>query len=185
MNTTAALRLFANELDAEELTGPMTAAHERRAIEAERPARILLAEDDTEMRSMLASALRADGYEVVEAHSGLALLEEIGMLLFRGEAFPADVIISDERMPGMFGLEVLSGLRQARWPIPFILITGFGDAQIHDRASRLGAAAVFDKPFDVDALREAVLRLLKERAHRDTAAGDDGAEPAAGSRSAG
>ncbi len=160
----AAQRLLAGDLDSEELVE--TAPFPRKVtLTAGRPARILLAEDDAEMRSMLASALRADGYEVVEAHSGLALLEEIGMLLFRGEAFPADVIISDERMPGMFGLEVLSGLRQARWPIPFILITGFGDPQIHERASKLGAAAVFDKPFDIDLLREAVLRVLRAREH--------------------
>ena len=129
---------------------------------AGRPARILLAEDDAEMRSMLSTALRSDGYEVVEASSGSDLLEEISMLLFRGEAIPADLIVSDERMPGLLGSEVLAGLRRARWPTPFVLITGFGDDDTHREAFRLGASAVFDKPFDLDELRRTVVELLQQ-----------------------
>jgi DNA-binding response OmpR family regulator len=125
-----------------------------------RPARIMVADDDAEMRSLLTSVLRRDGYEVLEAPSGSALLEEFAVLLYRGEALPVDLIISDERMPGVLGLEILSGLREAHWPTPFILITGFGDEKIHSKAARLGAAAVFDKPFDVDALREAIPGIL-------------------------
>jgi DNA-binding NtrC family response regulator len=73
---------------------------------------------------------------------------------------PMDLVISDERMPGMAGLEVLDALRRAGWPTPFILITGFGDQATHASARRLGASAVFDKPFDLDDLRKTVLQLL-------------------------
>ena len=143
---------------------PMTIAEDE-SLDARRlggrAARILLAEDDTEMRSMLSAALRSDGYEVVEASSGSALLEEISMLLFRGEAIPADLIVSDERMPGLSGSEVLAGLRRACWPTPFILITGFGDHATHRQAFRLGASAVFDKPFDLDELRQTIVGLLQ------------------------
>jgi DNA-binding response OmpR family regulator len=125
-----------------------------------RPARILIAEDDPDMRGMLASTLRNDGYDVVEAPNGAALLEEVSMLLFRGQAVPVDVIISDERMPGMLGSEVLAGLRDSHWPTPFILITAFGDRDTHQRALSLGARAVFDKPFDLDELKETILRIL-------------------------
>jgi DNA-binding response OmpR family regulator len=125
---------------------------------------------------MLASALRSDGYEVVETPNGVALLEEISLLLFRGEALPADLIISDERMPGVLGSEVLAGLRGASWPVPFILITGFGDEGTRREAYRLGASAVFDKPFDLDDLRRSILQLL--RGDRDsgssTRGGDSG-----------
>ena len=141
---------------------------------AGRSARILLAEDDGEMRSMLASTLRADGYEVVEAPSGSALLEEISLLLFRGEAVPADLIVSDERMPGFLGSEVLAGLRNARWPTPFILITGFGDENTHREAYRLGASAVFDKPFDLDDLRRTIAEVLQPRELRGTVDRDPG-----------
>jgi two-component system, response regulator, stage 0 sporulation protein F len=125
-----------------------------------RRARIMLAEDDEEMRTLLVERLTRDGYEVIAAQNGLQMIEEIRMLLFRGDPMPVDLIVSDERMPGMPGLEFLSILRQAEWPTPFILITGFGDESTHERALRMGASAVFDKPFDIDELRRTVLAVL-------------------------
>lgn len=130
---------------------------------AGRPARILLAEDDREMRELLAATLRADGYEVIESSNGFDMLQEIEILLFRGEPVPMDLIVSDERMPGMMGLEALAHVRDAQWPTPFILITGFGDRDTHAEADRLGASAVFDKPFDLDDLRWKVNELLDAR----------------------
>jgi CheY-like chemotaxis protein len=130
---------------------------------AGRPARILLAEDDREMRELLAATLRADGYEVIESSNGFDMLQEIEILLFSGEAVPMDLIVSDERMPGMLGLEALAHVRQAEWPTPFILITGFGDRETHAEADRLGASAVFDKPFDLDDLRWKINELLGGR----------------------
>jgi CheY-like chemotaxis protein len=88
------------------------------------------------------------------------LFEAIGALLFRGEAIPADLIVSDERMPGMLGSEILSAVRRARWPTPFILITAFGDQTLHRKAEALGASVVVDKPFDLDAFRQIVLTVL-------------------------
>lgn len=150
--------------DEELLEGPMRPGPNRRMDAAPsvsgRPARILIAEDDYEMRSMLAASLRGDGYDVIEAADGAALLEEVSMLLFSGQAVPADLIISDERMPGILGLEILAGLRKSLWPTPFILITGFGDRQTHQKAMALGARAVFDKPFDLDDLKDTIRRIL-------------------------
>ena len=128
-----------------------------------RATRVLLAEDNSELRDLLVSALRRDGYEVIEAHSGFNMLEEVGVLLQRGEGSPVDLIISDHRMPGFLGLEILAGMRQAGFNLPFILITGFGDKETHEEAARLGATAVFDKPFDVDELRAAVVNVFNPR----------------------
>lgn len=134
---------------------------DRRAREVGgRPARILIAEDDPEMRALLVTSFRADGYDVVEAVDGPDLLEQVSILLFSGQAVPVDLIISDERMPGLLGSEVLAGLRESHWPTPFILITAFGDQQTHERIFSLGARAVFDKPFDLDELKDAVERIL-------------------------
>jgi two-component system, response regulator, stage 0 sporulation protein F len=135
-----------------------------------RRARIVLAEDDLEMRTLLVDSLVREGHEVTAAQNGLQMIREIRLLLLRGDPMPIDLIISDERMPGMSGLEFLSVLREARLPIPFILITGFGDERTHERALRLGASAVFDKPFDIDDLKRAVLAVLI----------GDGSAPAAG-----
>jgi two-component system response regulator (stage 0 sporulation protein F) len=68
--------------------------------------RILLAEDDFEMRSFLASVLRTAGYEVIEASSGLRLLEQMSLSLVYNVKFDLDLVISDIRMPGASGLEV-------------------------------------------------------------------------------
>ena len=124
--------------------------------------RVVLAEDDADLRDMLASALRADGYDVIEAADGAELLAAVSRdpVGLAGAPAPA-VIVTDIRMPGRSGLEVLADLRQAHVATPVIVITGFGDATALAEAKRLGVAAVFDKPFDLDDLRAAVRNLLK------------------------
>jgi hypothetical protein len=77
------------------------------------PYRILLAEDDKEMRAMLVHALRNAGYEVTECPDGLGLLTHLEPFL-KPEAIGhegVDLIISDIRMPGFTGMEVLEGGR--------------------------------------------------------------------------
>lgn len=126
------------------------------------PVRILLAEDDYEMRDLVASALRKDGYEVVDIPDGGRLLVQIAESYLAGKAYDAyDLVISDVRMPVCSGLQILEGLRRARWTAPVILMTAFGDEQTRTRAHMLDAI-LFDKPFDVDDLRTAVMNLLTE-----------------------
>jgi DNA-binding response OmpR family regulator len=125
------------------------------------PPRVLLAEDDADLRGLLAAALRADGFEVVEAATGPELVAAIASSLMGvGGAPPPAVIVTDIRMPGKSGLEVIAGMRGVDVTTPVILITGFGDAAARDQARRLGVAAIFDKPFDLDELRAAVRGLV-------------------------
>ncbi len=135
-------------------------AARRAAVEAARadvaPPRILLAEDDGDMRQLLAKTLRADGLTVIEVGSGTELLDRLASMLLHGkEGF--DLIVSDVRMPGKSGLEVLGGLRRSDWSVPVVLITAFGDDELHAEASRLGAT-LLDKPFELERLR----RLIRE-----------------------
>lgn len=125
--------------------------------------RVLVAEDDREMRKLILRTLRKDGFSAEGVGSGSELLHRIGTSLLSSTGAPPDLIISDIRMPGFSGLEVLSGLREADWSMPVILITAFGDEETHAEARRLGAAAVFDKPFDIDDLRTAVLYASRHR----------------------
>lgn len=129
------------------------------------PARVLVAEDEEELRDLVAATLRRDGYEVVTARDGGELLDRLASARLRDEAHtPIDLIISDVRMPGWTGLQILSGIRSTDWATPVILITGFGDRETRREAARLGVAAFFDKPFDLDDLRTAVLNIVPPRA---------------------
>jgi len=122
--------------------------------------RVLVAEDDHEMRCLIASALRDDGCDVLEARDGRELFEILAaMSPPAGRLEPPDIIVSDIRMPGPSGLDGLAMLRQSTWSVPVIVITAFGDLATHDEARRLGAAIVLDKPFDLDVLRTAVISL--------------------------
>ncbi|HEV8325337.1 MAG TPA: response regulator [Myxococcota bacterium] len=119
------------------------------------PPRVLVAEDDHEMRSLLVATLRRDGCVVEEAVDGADLLARLSAGF--------DLVISDVRMPGLTGLEVLARLRRAGGSTPFILITAFGDADLHAEARRVGTATVFDKPFDLDDLRTVAQISLARR----------------------
>jgi CheY-like chemotaxis protein len=120
--------------------------------------RILLAEDDVEMRRVLIEALRQDHYEIIEVDSGVALLDQVTRAKTQAE-LPA-LIVSDVRMPGMSGLAVVGAIRARGFRIPIILITAFSTEDTLNEAFRVGATAVLSKPFDLDDLRAAVCCLL-------------------------
>ncbi|CAN5922631.1 response regulator [soil metagenome] len=121
--------------------------------------RIFVADDDADMRALLAEQLRDDGHDVSELRDGFQLLERLQAVRSSPLWWP-DAIVSDVRMPGHSGLELLAALRRAGWTTPVVLITAFGDRWLHDQAKRRGAAAVLDKPFDIEELRT-VLRFLR------------------------
>jgi DNA-binding response OmpR family regulator len=124
--------------------------------------RILVAEDDPDLRSLIAGALTEDGHEVVEAADGARSLELLDATLGGPDPSPGfDLIVSDVHMPGRSGLEVLAGLRHHPVAPPVVLITAFGDEQVHADARRLGAVAMLDKPFDLDDLRAVVRAALR------------------------
>ena len=71
-----------------------------------------------------------------------------------------DLVISDIRMPGASGLDVLATLHSANQPVPVVLMTAFGDRQTHEQALKMGEAALIDKPFELDELLSLANRLL-------------------------
>jgi DNA-binding response OmpR family regulator len=131
-----------------------------RSRDASRPARILVADDDADFRGILADGLRDDGYDVVEENDGGRLLVRItAIYTFGATVDPIDLIISDVRMPVCSGLDILTGLRNAHWSTPVILMTGFDDDELRASAAHLGAA-VLRKPFPASDLRKTVRELL-------------------------
>lgn len=129
-------------------------------------ARVLVAEDDDEIRLMITTALRRDGYDVLEVKSGGELLDQVGSSLLFRDSMPApDIIITDIRMPGFTGLEIAAGLRGADCRTPVVLITAYSNHETALEARRLGAP-LFEKPFELDDLQTALLNLVSERARR-------------------
>ena len=146
-----------------------TAVMQANASRGERRITVLVADDDDDMRELVATVLQADGYAVVEARDGAELLAR----LEEGIEDPAsrpDVVVADIMMPKLSGLGVLDALRRAQLHFPVLLMTALEDASIHIVARRLGALGVFRKPFDMDDLRTAVVNacLVYEKDHPST-----------------
>ena len=107
--------------------------------------RILLIDDDPDVRASIERMLRGGGYAVQSAGSG-----EEGFALARHGAY--DVILSDMRMPGLSGLDILRKLRDVRVDTAFIIMTGFGTVDTAVEAMKLGAVDFVQKPFFRDEL---------------------------------
>lgn len=122
--------------------------------------RILLIDDDHDVRSMLRQTLTHFGHTVIEARNGREGLE-----LFAHAN--ADLVITDIVMPEKEGLEVLMELRSKRPPVKIIAISGGGRVSAADylhMATQMGAAKVLAKPFSTAALLAAIAELLPEDA---------------------
>lgn len=103
--------------------------------------RVVVAEDDAELRRFIGTALRRDGYDVFEVKHGIDLIELLATEILYPETRPVfDLVISDVRMPGVTGLEILKGLRTSESCTPFIVMTAFGSPELHAQALALGAA---------------------------------------------
>ncbi len=125
--------------------------------------KILLAEDDRELRNLLGWVLYKAGYEVTECHNGIELLETLNSSLERQAAVRFDLVISDVQIPVMGPLEILEQLGDRSRCPPVVLITSFADDQLRNAAYRQGVAAVIDKPFDTDVFLEAIHQLIVPR----------------------
>lgn len=138
-------------------------------VELTPPVRVLVAEDDGEMRELLCRVLGEEGYDVIavgDGHQALARLEE-GRF---------DLVLSDVRMPGPDGMELLGRAMARRLHQPVILMTGFGTISSAVEAMRAGAYYYLPKPFNLDELLE-ILRgaadQIRQRRSLHDGAGDE------------
>jgi DNA-binding NtrC family response regulator len=113
------------------------------------PVRILVAEDDAEMLELLSRVLREEGFRVLPASDGHQALARI-------EEGDFDLVLSDVRMPGPDGMEVLRRAMASRLHQPVILMTAFGSISSAVEAMRAGAFHYLTKPFNLDDLLEIV-----------------------------
>ncbi len=133
------------------MSSHLSVAHELRLMEQEASLRILLAEEDGEMRRLLAHDLRRDGHQVLEARDGGALLKalEPGRRDF-------DLIVCEQLLPDVPGLTVLAAFRARDRTTAFILVTRNVDVAFKGR--RLGAL-VLNYPFDIRDIRSAIQQV--------------------------
>lgn len=121
-----------------------------------RGARILVVDDDEDVRGVAASALVAEGYEVIEVGSGMEAFAQL-------EGDPPDLVVLDVVMPGISGLEVLDHVRGEHPSLPVILLSGLGAEENIVRGLRLGAEDYMVKPVSPKVLIARVERTLMRR----------------------
>lgn len=111
--------------------------------------KILVIDDDPAMRDSLTFLLDVNGFDVATYESATEFLDHIA-------DNPASCIISDIRMPGMTGLELVRKLKSDHVTTPVILMTGHGDVALAVEAMKAGAADFIEKPFDDEVLLRAI-----------------------------
>lgn len=137
----------------------------QRAAAAKRPrtgALVYLAEDDDDLRGLMADALRRDGHEVVEARDGLELADLLDATTLDEAPLP-DLVVTDVSMPGMSGVQVLAAIRRNRWRVPVVIVTGHAEQAAKQVSQALEVARVMHKPVDMDELRTVVSAVLRSR----------------------
>jgi DNA-binding response OmpR family regulator len=118
--------------------------------------RVLIIDDETNIRRMMRLALESDGYEVEDAEDGAT-----GLSLFGdGERF--DAVLLDQKMPGMDGISTLRSIRERAPSTRVIMVTAFGTIELAVDAMKLGATDFLRKPITPDALRGALAAALSK-----------------------
>jgi two-component system, response regulator, stage 0 sporulation protein F len=125
-----------------------------------RPLLVYLAEDDPALRTTIAALLIKDGHDVIEAEDGIQLMVDLST---RGAQRSDVLVVADVRMPMIGGLAVLRSLSRMQRHPPVILMTAFATRELREEAKTLGAIALFDKPFDLDDLRDVVRDVADHR----------------------
>jgi PAS domain S-box-containing protein len=116
--------------------------------------KILLIDDEADILRVLSRSLKADGYEVLTATDG-----EEGLVLFDKEK--PDIVLTDVKMPGMDGIEVLRAIRQRSDESEVIIVTGHGDIDTAIEALQFGASDFINKPVRDKALAVSLQRALE------------------------
>ena len=117
--------------------------------------RVLVVDDEEDIRETLEMILALEGYDVRTADCGTAAIA-------RSEVEPFDLVITDLKMPGMDGVETLMALKQRHPRLQVIVATGYASSETARRCLSEGAHAYLKKPFDMDELLRLVERAIAD-----------------------
>jgi nitrogen regulation protein NR(I) len=120
------------------------------------PKRVLIADDEINIRRVLEAILRRDGYDVVTAANGLEALA--------GMSRGVHTVITDLKMPGLDGMGLLRKLSADYPDVPVVMITAHGSVENAVEAVKLGAFDYIEKPFDQAQIRQVVEKALATHA---------------------
>ena len=126
--------------------------------------RILITEDDEEMRSLLKDFFEEEGFEADSVSNGADALQKLAKDRF-------DLIITDIRMPGLTGLDILPGIKKLQPETPIIVITAFGNDEVHRRSIERGATSYIEKPIHFGKLRTLVHEMVSSKRTEEIPAG--------------
>lgn len=120
--------------------------------------RILLVEDDEDLRNAISLELEASGYEVVETGNGIEALKHLeGSACGHSEV---NLVITDIVMPELSGLELIEQIKLKKPALPIIVISGFINTVTVQSLSRLGVSAILEKPFTPSNLQKEINALV-------------------------
>jgi DNA-binding response OmpR family regulator len=115
--------------------------------------RILVIEEDEEMRSLLKDFLLEEGFEPDSVNNGSEAFRRV-------VKEPFDLIITDIRMPGLTGLDILPGLKKLQPEASIIVITAFGSEEVFHKSLERGADAYLEKPIHLNKLRTLIQEMV-------------------------
>ncbi len=118
---------------------------------------ILVVDDEAAQRTVLGGFLRKRGFEVAQAGTVEDALNELS-------ARTIDLVLTDLRMPGASGIDLLEGARRINPEVPVVVMTAFGTVASAVDAMKRGAADYLTKPIDLDELDVLIARTLERRA---------------------
>jgi DNA-binding NtrC family response regulator len=107
--------------------------------------RVLVVDDDADAREMLSAVLTQAGYDVDAAEDGFAALAHVSR-------YRPDLVLTDLRMPGMTGVDLLQRIRRVHGDVPVIIATGLETWDLCTAAEAYGAVTCLIKPIDVEDL---------------------------------
>lgn len=123
---------------------------------AKQKAKILIVDDEENIRKMLRRALESENHEIETALNG-----DEGLSKIKEDDF--DLILLDLKLPGMDGIEVLEKMREEDILVPVLIITGYGSTESAVKVMKLGAIDYLQKPFKPQDIKEQVTDILKRR----------------------
>ncbi len=115
--------------------------------------RILIVEDDPEMRSLLKDFMEEEGFRVEAAQNGFDAFGKLSHAAF-------DLVITDIRMPGVSGLDILPVLRKIQPNVSVVVITAFGNGDVCRKAIGRGAAGYLEKPIRLEKLKKIIHSIV-------------------------